>query len=341
MKLFFSFLSIALTLTPSYSASVPELSSPVAAAEQQESTTSTLSELIQEDKDMKATMIERNLHSMKLRFVALTEWVNDCATPKQHLAAHAEICRDPNAFPGFDIILEHMPANPDSQAAAKALLNVRGLIQLVTSGHLSPDELQSNLAELNKLKANALQRRTGEIAYNQLTFAILTADIDAQIIKLREVEFASEIEKLRKYRDAPTIDKWKLESPISTGIEVNATEELPDIATLIQNKKEFINKVIMQEVEYLESTKSRLLDDIQKINTLMEKVIAAIKRADVAKRSGLRILIESLSKDRKKINESINVQDRRLERLKQENPPTESLDIENIFQYFISMLQGA
>ncbi len=65
MKPFFSFLIIVLTLTPSFSASEPELSLPETAAEIQASNTLTLSELILEVNEMRARIIEKRLDSDK------------------------------------------------------------------------------------------------------------------------------------------------------------------------------------------------------------------------------------------------------------------------------------
>lgn len=323
MKPFFSFLIIVLTLTPSFSASAPELSSPVAAAEQQASTTFTLSELIQEGTCMQANIIEGSLLSMIFRYVVLIERGNHCATFTRYLAVHAAQCKDSNAFPGDDIILEDMRANPDSQAAEVEISEMRELIQLATSGSLSPNVLPHILAKLDERKARVLAVRKEVIAENQKELALATLFNDSLIYQLREA-FDIEIKKLRKLRSSPTIDEWKLESPISTEMEDNPTAELPDIATLIRDIKEYTAEVAKQETEYLESTRSRLLANIQKIDTLLKKALAAKERASEATRSILEGMIKALRADIEATENSINEQGRRLDRFKQKDPQQQS-----------------
>jgi hypothetical protein len=297
MKPFFSFLIIVLTLTPSFSASAPELSSPLATAEKQASTTLTLSELIQEGKEMQASIIEGGLLSLMLRFDGLTERGNHYATFTRYLTVHAAKCENPELhFPGYEIILEDMRANPDSQAAAEAQSDMRELIQLAKSGSLSPNVLQSAVEKLNERKVRDLAVRKEVIAQNKQKLALATFFNDRLIGQLRKA-FGIEIKKLRKFRDSPTIDKWELESPISTGIEDNPTAELPNIATLIRDIKEYSAEVAKQETEYLESTRSRLLANTQKIDTLLKKALAAEPLADEAKRSILEGMIKALSAD--------------------------------------------
>lgn len=315
MKSFFSFLIIVLALTPSFSASEPELSSPVAAAEQQASATLTLSELIQEGAGMQENIIKGCLLSLMLRFDGLTGRGNRYAIFIRHLDVHAAKCKDPNAFPGYDIILEDMRANPDSQAAAEGPIDLAELVQLARSGRLSPNVLQSVVEKLNEQKARALAVRKEVIAQNQQVVALATVINDRLIDQLWEA-FAIEIEKLRKFRDAATTDTLELESPISTGIEDNPTAELPDIATLIRDIKEYTAEVARQEIEYLESTRSRLLANIQKINTLLEKALAAKALADVAERSILESMIKALRETRDATSESVEKQECRLARLK-------------------------
>lgn len=318
MKLFFSFFSIALTLTPSFSASVPEPSSPMTTAEKQAPTTLTLSELIQEGKEMQASIIEGSLLSLILRFDGLTERGNHYATFTRHLAVHAAKCEDPNAFPGYGIILEDMRANPNTQAAAEALLDMEELIHLATSGSLSPNVLQHILAKLDERKARDLAARKEVIAQNQQKF-ILATFINDRLLSQLNGAFVKEMEKLRKFRDVATINKWKLESPISTGMEGSATAEFPDIATLIRDIKEYTADVAKQEVAYLENTRLRLLANIQKINTLLEKALAAKKQAinfaGVEEHFVLEGVIKALREDRDATNESLEKENHRLDRL--------------------------
>lgn len=162
---------------------------------------------------MQASIIEGGLLSLMLRFDGLTERGNHYATFTRYLAVHAAKCEDPNAFPGYDIILEDMRANPNTQAAAESLLDMEELIHLATSGSLSPNMLQHVVAKLDERKIRDLAIRKEAIDQNRQKFTLATFINDRLLGQLKGA-FFKEIEKLRRFRDDATIAKWQLDSPL-------------------------------------------------------------------------------------------------------------------------------
>jgi hypothetical protein len=319
MKNFFSILSLALTLTSSFSASVsdfPSSSESTSAAATAENPTSTLalSKLIQEARETQANIIEGRLLSLTFRFDALTERGQNYTPLIQHLAAHAEKCEDPNAFPGYGIILEDMRANPNTEAAAEAIENMANLIHLITSGSLSQEVLSQVVAKLDERKAIDLAVRKAIIAKNQQTLTIATLINNRLLDQLKEA-FATELGKLEKYKDAEIIDKWKIESPIITETSDTETESLPDIASLIRDIQEYTATVSAQESKYTQSEIDRLKGDNDQRKSLVERRVRDLALTAGAEDSIVAEMIKALEKDITETEESIGKNQRGLEAL--------------------------
>lgn len=308
MKQHLWFLSIMIIVSPLGFAALPENvtsedSPPASSSPTNAETELTFSELVLNGREKQAEIIEGSLLATMLRFDTLSERSKHFGIFERQLAAHADKCNQPNAFPGYEIILEDMRANPDTAAAASAIAQMEQLLGLLASGSLSSAARERVVSNLEQRKARDIQTRKLVICGNQ-TKVSLANIINERLLSQIKLTFAAELERLKKYRELDAIDKWKLTNLIAAAQESNETTELPDIATLIREIQAYKAAIEIEEARNIQSEIGRLSGVVQTLETLITTAQTVVP-SDEAETSLIQEMIAAIRQDQDETRESL------------------------------------
>lgn len=262
-----------------------------------QSSSTHFSTFLEKGKETQVGIIESNLLAYVERHDALTERGKEITRIFQLFVTHGRTT--PPA--GYEWILEDIQATPDSAARSEQLLDMEQLIELVKSGSLSEEALQQINTSLDQRKQQVLAARLGIIMQRIANLNNFSKMNTAFLAQLSEA-FNNDLEKLKQYRDAETISRWTLESPMHT--EPAASEEtstpLPLIADVLREYLQFETEIKDGEIEYLTSNNSLLSENRLKLQTLLDEAKAlSVPEED---KPLLGALIDSLGKDIVAIN---------------------------------------